>query len=578
MKKTFFYALLAIAPFTTQAQLVFSGHFPGSGYGGVYELQTTANGDVVTVGGFSGVIDIDPGSTTNNVTGDADGSIWIARYSVTGALKWGYAIDGTGIQNANDVDVDEHGNIYVYGTFQNTVDFDASSAVHNMTSTGDFDAYVLKLDSAGQYIWARSISGTGRQLAYDIRCNKNAGFYISGVFKDPTNVHLNGGSYILNSTDASFIAKYDLNGNPQWVNQLSTTPRISLSKTNGNESVYLATYCKLGYLDSVDVDPSAGFRGLVNTSSSATDVLNSLIVACYNGNTGSIKWAGFEQARGQARQGFDIEVGDIETDNNGQPVVAGVFEKSFATAGGNQMTLSRTGNLWNDAFVVKFDTNGKMLWERKIGTNNQLDWANDIMIDSLNNVWVTGHFVNTCEFDFTSTSRTLTSVGGQDGFVAVYSANNTFLWYGGIQGTENQAGGKLAYRNGKIYHAGHLFGSADCDITTGTSTLTSAGSSDGFLTIYNTPTALTLGVLHTTAANAQYVVYPNPATDILTIKTDNHINANIIITDAVGKTVLTEALNAPATDVDVRSMQTGIYYYKITDGNNIIKTGRITKL
>jgi hypothetical protein len=41
---------------------------------------------------------------------------------------------------------------------------------------------------------------------------------------------------------------------------------------------------------------------------------------------------------------------------------------------------------------------------------------------------------------------------------------------------------------------------------------------------------------------------------------------------------MSKALNAPATDVDVRSMQTGIYYYKITDGNNIIKTGRITKL
>ena len=69
---------------------------------------------------------------------------------------------GTGDDNGSSVAVDSSGNVYIAGGFEETVDFDPGAGTANLTSSaGDTDGFVLKLDSSGNYLWARSFSGSG---------------------------------------------------------------------------------------------------------------------------------------------------------------------------------------------------------------------------------------------------------------------------------------------------------------------------------------------------------------------------------------------------------------------------------
>jgi len=62
-------------------------------------------------------------------------------------------------ENGLAITVDVLGNTYTAGYFQGTVDFDPSIVVSNLTSVGGRDIFVQKLDSNGNFIWAKGMGG-----------------------------------------------------------------------------------------------------------------------------------------------------------------------------------------------------------------------------------------------------------------------------------------------------------------------------------------------------------------------------------------------------------------------------------
>ncbi|HGJ64371.1 TPA: T9SS type A sorting domain-containing protein, partial [bacterium] len=72
--------------------------------------------------------------------------IFVAKYNPQGDFIWARGTGSTGeFDNAAAIDVDSQSNVYLAGNFQNTVDFNPGYQVHNVTSLGQTDAYVLKL-------------------------------------------------------------------------------------------------------------------------------------------------------------------------------------------------------------------------------------------------------------------------------------------------------------------------------------------------------------------------------------------------------------------------------------------------
>ena len=57
--------------------------------------------------------------------------------------------------------MDESGNVYTVGYFEGTADFDPGPGTFNLTPAGDLDAFIVKLDSAGNFLWAGRMGSFG---------------------------------------------------------------------------------------------------------------------------------------------------------------------------------------------------------------------------------------------------------------------------------------------------------------------------------------------------------------------------------------------------------------------------------
>ena len=107
------------------------------------------------------------------------------------------AMGGAGADEGRSVAVDSGGNVYTVGFFQGTVDFDPGPDTFNLTSAGGLDVFVSKLDSAGNFVWARSMGGAGTDVAHDVAVDSDGNVYTVGNFRGPADFDPGEGNFFL---------------------------------------------------------------------------------------------------------------------------------------------------------------------------------------------------------------------------------------------------------------------------------------------------------------------------------------------------------------------------------------------
>jgi hypothetical protein len=188
------------------------------------------------------------------------------------------------------------------------------------------------------------------------------------------------------------------------------------------------------------------FSGTINLS--ATPLITQTSIGssdCYVAKAnpqGNVIWA---KSMGGGAQDF---VTAIDIDKNGDIVVLADFYDSIdynPGATGSHTFYSNAG--LSNILLSRYDANGNLLWAKNIG-GNSIDRSNDLSIDTLGNIFVTGSFYKTASFNAPSTnSDTLRSKGGADIFLAKYSANGTFQWVKQIGSTGNEAPSRIITDN-----------------------------------------------------------------------------------------------------------------------------------
>ncbi|MEX0598008.1 MAG: T9SS type A sorting domain-containing protein, partial [Candidatus Paceibacterota bacterium] len=144
--------------------------------------------------------------------------IFINKLDSNGNFISVLGIGGVSQDFAKCLSIDDSGNLYVSGTFAQTVDFDPGAAAFNLTSNGMNDIFLLKLNSSGAFVWARSFGGVQND---DIRTIKvlNGSLYVSGW--NMSTCDFDPGPSIINYTPLVeidlFISKFSFNGNLLWV-------------------------------------------------------------------------------------------------------------------------------------------------------------------------------------------------------------------------------------------------------------------------------------------------------------------------------------------------------------------------
>ncbi len=143
---------------------------------------------------------------------------------------------------------------------------------------------------------------------------------------------------------------------------------------------------------------------------------------------------------------------DVSTDPTSTNVyVGGTFKGNLSAKYGSAFTTS-SGNY--DAFLAKYDASGNVIWAFKIAGSGGDEEVRGVAVDPSGDVYVTGNFNNTVDFDPSLSSFNLTTAGGTDGFLAKYSSTGNFLWAVKFGGSSNENSYKMAADANGIYITG----------------------------------------------------------------------------------------------------------------------------
>ncbi|MCK9400048.1 MAG: SBBP repeat-containing protein, partial [Bacteroidales bacterium] len=187
-----------------------------------YSMATDVSGNIYASGYFKGTVDFNPDKRLKyNLTSYGDYDAFVLKLAGNGDFIWAKQIGGSEQDLSYSIALDPSGYLYATGHFYGTVDFNPGTGTYTMTSFGGNDAYVLKLDLSGNFVWAEQIGGASYDSAGDIIIDGEGNFYVSGYFYSTTDFDPGADTCYLtaNGHDDSFVFKSDTDGNLLWVTQ-----------------------------------------------------------------------------------------------------------------------------------------------------------------------------------------------------------------------------------------------------------------------------------------------------------------------------------------------------------------------
>ncbi|MEZ4965120.1 MAG: tail fiber domain-containing protein [Saprospiraceae bacterium] len=354
------------------------------------DVATDASGNVYVTGVFENTVTF--GGQTLTSAGGQD--LYVLKFDPAGNLLWAYNGGGSSDDIGYKISTDNAGNVFVAGWFSGTTTFGDTT----LSSAGEEDALVVKLDASGNVLWAVAVGGTDYEESHAIATDAAGNAYATGYFNGTITV----GSTTLTATGSSdiFIVKYDPSGNVLWA--------VSGGGTNNDSSEGIATDAAGNVYVTGAFSQMANFGG----QTVANAVGSSIFIVKYDAS-GNVVWA-------TNAVGTSVNCGDITTDASGNVFVVGNFANTTTSFGG--ISLTSGGNY--DVFIAKYDASGNAVWAVADGGSG-FDQGLGIATDASGKVYATGDFRGTADFG----GKILTSAGVSDVFVVQYTGDgeNAYL-------------------------------------------------------------------------------------------------------------------------------------------------------
>ncbi len=433
----------------------------------------------------------------------------------TVALSWMKHLGGIGSTRGRDMVLDAAGNVYTTGAYNNTVDFDPGPGIFNLTSTGGSQIFVSKLDTDGNFVWAKSMGGSGADTGQGIAVDASGNVYITGGFTGTADFDPGPGAFNLTAATTTeydiYIVKLNVNGDFVWAKGIiggtwwDNGQDIAIDAA-GNVHVVGRFYTQGG---ARDFDPGPGTFFL---TAGQEDVF--ILKLDTNGN---FVWARDFGAGSLENRGYSIIL-----DATGNVYTTGYFEGTIDfDPGAGTANLTASGD-W-DIFYSKLDANGNFVWARSMVnsiTNYYSigDHGSKIALDAAGNLYATGRYNGTVDFDLGPGTFNLTaSGGGYDIYLTKFDASGNFVWAKTMGGTGYDEGFSIAVdaTGNKIYLAGLFVQTVDFDPGAGTFNLTSIGGDDIFFSKFdgsgNLVWATSMGG---TSGDQGYYIAPNSSGDL----------------------------------------------------------------
>lgn len=156
---------------------------------------------------------------TVTLTSKGGGDIFLVKMDTSGVVIWARN-EGTPLnENAESIDADKSGNIFLSGNVGSTIYF-----AHDTLSNPNFGHldFVVKYDSTGDELWAKPAFHDGVYYGGDIVTDTNGNVYKTGYTTDDNIIKF--GSINLNNYyyNKAYLAKYSPNGQLLFAKKIST--------------------------------------------------------------------------------------------------------------------------------------------------------------------------------------------------------------------------------------------------------------------------------------------------------------------------------------------------------------------
>lgn len=393
----------------------------------VSDLAVDGDGNIYVTGTFSGTLTIGGQSVTS--LGNTD--FYIAKMTPDGTLLWLKSGGSAAVEQANAIDVDASGNVFVVGISGDNTSFMGNS----FPSLGAKDGFLMKLDGDGNHVFTRTLGCFQDDNASDVAVDGEGNVYVTGNFNYM--LQIGNATYYQEARggDDSFLVKFSNNGDVMW------------SMTNASSS---HDYGRRVACDAAGNVYIAGeFKGSMTFGSSSLQSPNdrNVYLAKFN-QSGTVQWA--------------VQRGASDNDS--------VMALDVTSAGNVFMAYKQVSA---NPFVAKYSSTGSSLGNISYPTGTVRVY--DILCDSYDNTYIAGKFTGDVDFGHGQVSSQGTT---SDFFIVRYGQDGTpnMHFYGEQTNANSISALAIDYANNLL--AG---GSFENSFTMGGNTLNSNGSADALI-------------------------------------------------------------------------------------------------
>jgi|GEM_PF-2101714 len=554
---TLFFVLFFINYFTSRAQNWEWAKSPVCYGGNLASSSIDADGNIIICGWFGGAAldSICFGSITLIQPAKYNSSFFVVKYDSSGNEVWGKNFSGSNT-SPYTMCTDVYNNIYIVGTFADTLIVDGWSIVGNIVSGGSF---LIKLNSFGEVEWAKVFSVDADYIIRQIATDNNGNILITGGVSN--NFILYGTDTLFNSTygDNIFITKLDSSGVPLWVQTVGDdVDDIGAGNIgiDGNNNVYWG----------------GAFEG--NHLNFGPYVLSNgpMFLAKYD-STGSLIWV---------KTAKNAQINSMATDWAGNTFIYGGFTNDTGIYG--DLTLYGDPTAYLTFYVVKYDSSGNAIWGKIASGDIEYGFIdmNGLCIDQTDNIYISTMYKLPIAFGVDSVIPLVASQ--YNAIVVKYDEFGNLIWlknFGGIGDTNyTSSGGDGIFgcnidKSGNIYIAGNY--SSD---TIDFSPLMLIDSEvnpylvsrfNMFLAKLSNPESLPI----LPNGSGKVAVYPNPGSGLVNVAFATPGYKELQVYDVLGREATSRTLmgNEWQTTLELSYLPSGVYYLRASgDSGTVIKS------
>lgn len=313
-----------------QGEVVWSKQFGGKLADSPRALAVSAQGEIVMVGSFEGLMTYKVGERVPKVNSAGARDAVVMKLDKNGNALWAERFGGNGYDVASAVALRKDGSIIVAGTFQNEVKVDSTA----LESRGFRDVYVQALDANGKNLWVQQFGGVHQDNVAGVVVDQQNRIHIAGDFHKtmtftPTKELISAGS-----TDV-YVARLSASGELEQAQRFGGTQidQVYAMSLADNDGLLLAGH----YQGTTDIDPDESVVKL--HSPSANNSSGYVLALDANG-----KHIGSQTLGGL---GVEMALG-VSPRSNGDIAIVGLFNNDFDVS--PHTTLERRGK--TDIYVL----------------------------------------------------------------------------------------------------------------------------------------------------------------------------------------------------------------------------------